>query len=236
MSVFTSAGILLLSMLIMALLQLTPGVFILFSHYVYGKYSRKNASNASLFFILGTETSTALVFLSIYFILSALYVAPLTITNDLLVWIISGAMIAIGIIFPFCYFRKGNGTKLFISRQLAKQFDYKAKTVKLRSDAFVLGLIAGLPELIFTVPVYIIAAIEIMKIGSTPLTRAILVLCFVLIKIAPLIVTHIAMDSGQNLATIQKARVKNMPFIKYFTSIIYLLIGVLVIIFGVFSL
>lgn len=236
MSVFTSAGILILSMLIMAFLQLTPGVFLLFSHYSYGRFSRKNASCASLFFILGAETSAVLVYLSIYFVLSALYVAPLNVVNDLLAWIIAGAMIAIGVIFPFCYFQKGKGTKLFISRRLAKEFNQKTKTAKSRSDAFVLGFIASLPELIFTIPVYMIAAIEIMKIGSSPILRAILSLGLILIKIAPLIAVHLAMDAGQNLAVIQKARVKNKQFTKYFTSVIYLLIGILVIIFGVFSL
>lgn len=236
MSVFASAGILILSMLIMAILQLTPCVFLLFSHYSYGKYSHKNASNASLFFILGTESFTALVFLSVYFILSSLYAVPLALTNDLLVWIISGTMIAIAIIFPFCYFRKGRGTRLFISRHLAKELDHKAKVTKSRSDAFMLGFTANLPELVFSIPVYVIATIEIMKIGNAPLIRAILSLCFILIKTSPLIAIHIAMDSGQNLATIQKTRVKNIRFIKYFTSIVYLLIGVLVIVFGVFSL
>ena len=223
-------------MLIMAFLQLTPGVFLLFSHYSYGRFSRKNASCASLFFILGAETSAVLVYLSIYFVLSALYVVPLNVVNDLLAWIIAGAMIAIGVIFPFCYFRKGKGTKLFISRRLAKEFNQKTKTAKSRSDAFVLGFIASLPELIFTIPVYMIAAIEIMKIGSTPILRAILSLGFILIKIAPLIAMHLAMDVGQNLAVIQKARAKNKQFTKYFIGTIYLLIGILVIIFGVFSL
>ena len=235
MSVFTSAGILILSMLIMAFLQLAPSVFLLFSHYSYGKYSRKNTSNASLFFILGAETSTALIFILLYIAMSSLYIAP-AFTDNLLGWLVAGIMIAIGIIFPFCYFRKGRGTKLFISRRLAKEFNYKAKTVKTRSDAFILGFISSLPELIFSFPVYIIAILEIMQIGDLAIIRAILSLCFILIKITPLITIHITMDRGYNLVNIQKTRVANKQFIRFFTSLTYILIGILIIIFGFFSL
>lgn len=234
MSVFAPVSILILAMLIMAFLQLTPGVFLLFSHYSYGKFSRKNASNASLFFILGAETSTALVFILIYSLLSSLYVAPVSFTDNLLVWIIAGTMIAIGVIFPFCYFKKGRGTKLFISRRLAKDFDQKTRITKTRSDAFVLGFVASLPELIFTIPVYIVAATQIMKISDYSTVRAMLSLCFILIKIAPLIAIHLTMDSGRNLAILQKSRVKNKQFVRAFISAIYLLIGILMIIFGVF--
>lgn len=235
MSVFTSAGILILSMLIMAFLQLTPSVFLLFSHYSYGKYSRKNTSNASLFFILGVEVSTVLIYILLYIAMSSLYIAP-TFTDNLLGWIIAGVMVATGIIFPFYYFRKGQGTKLFISRRLAKEFDYKAKTIKTRSDAFVLGFISSLPELIFSFPIYIIAILEIMKIGDLAIIRAVLSLCFVLIKIAPLLAIHLAMDHGYNLVNLQKIKVKNKQFIRIFTSLTYVLIGILIIIFGFFSL
>lgn len=235
MSVFTSAGILILSMLIMALLQLTPSVFLLFSHYSYGKYSRKNTSNASLFFILGAETSTALIFILLYLAISSLYIAP-AFTDNLLGWIVAGVMIALGVIFPFCYYRKGQGTKLFISRRLAKEFDYKSRMIKTRSDAFVLGFVSSLPELVFSLPIYIVAVAEIMKIGDSAFVRAILSLCFVLIKIIPLIVLHIAMNHGYNLVNIQKARVSNKQFIRFFTSLTYIIIGILIIIFGFFSL
>lgn len=235
MSVFTSAGILVLSMLIMAFLQLAPSVFLLFSHYSYGKYSRKNTSNASLFFILGVETSTALIFVLLYIAMSSLYIAP-AFTDNLLGWLVAGITIAIGIVFPFCYFRKGQGTKLFISRRLAKEFDYKAKMVKTRSDAFILGFISSLPELIFSFPVYTIAILEIMQIGDLAIIRAVLSLCFILIKIAPLIAIHITMDRGYNLVNIQKTRVNNKQFIRFFTSLTYILIGILIITFGFFSL
>lgn len=234
MSVFASVGILILSMLIAAFTQLSLGVFMLTSHYSYGKFSKKNASYASLFYILGAEASNALVFILIYFALSALYVAPVEITNSALTWATAGSMLAIGIIFPFCYFRKGPGTRLFISRRLAKAFDVKARAIKMRSDAFVLGFISGLPELIFTLPVYFVAVLEIMKLGSSPMMRAFLALLFVLAKTAPLLAAYMSVDSGHGIVAAQKARVKSREFVRFFVSISYLMIGALILAFGVY--
>lgn len=224
-----------MSMLIVAFLQLELGVFLLVSHYAYGKFSRKNASNASLFYILGAETSTTLLFLLIYFALTSLYIIPIDATNTLLTWIIAGIILAIGVIFPFCYYRKGKGTQLFISRKLAKKFTLLAKSVKSRSDAFMLGLFSGLPELLFSTPIYTVAALEIMKIGNTPIVRATLVLCFVIIKIVPLIAAYMTIDLGHGIVPVQKSRAANKKFMKFFVSALYLIISALIITFGVFS-
>jgi hypothetical protein len=236
MSVFASVGILILAMLIMVLLQLSPGIFLLFSHYASGKYSRRKASDLSLFFIFGAETCIALVFLSIYFILTALYLYPIDFQNDFLIWIIAGIFIAIGLIFPFCYFRKGRGTKLFVTRHLATAFNKKASSAKSRSDAFILGFISTIPELLFTLPIYTLTALEIMELGSNPPLRGLLILVFILVSIAPLLVTHVFMDFGHNLVEIEKFRVRNKNFTRFFISLIYFLIAILIITFRIVSL
>ena len=67
MNVFASIGIVLLAMLIMASLQLVPGVFALFFHYALGKHSLKKASGLGLFFILDAEIISAFLFTLIQF-------------------------------------------------------------------------------------------------------------------------------------------------------------------------
>ena len=55
----------------------------------------------------------------------------------------------------FCYFRRGRGTSLFISRSLASRIDTLARSAKSRSDSFALGAFSVLPELPFTFPLFI---------------------------------------------------------------------------------
>ena len=163
MSVFTSLGIVVIAMLIITFLKLVPGIFALFYHYASGKYSAKKTADLSIFFIIGAETFPVLIFSIINFFLCGLSFANLDITNTLFLWLISGLLIGLGFAFLFFYFRRGRGTKLFISRKTAKNFDEKAKNVKTRSDAFFLGLMSGAPELPFTLPLYLIVFVELTK-------------------------------------------------------------------------
>ncbi|MBQ3353071.1 hypothetical protein IJG89_01855 [Candidatus Saccharibacteria bacterium] len=233
MSVFASVEILILAMLIVSLLQLTPGIFLLFSHFALGKYSRRKASNLSLFFIFGAEIFIAAVFISLYYILYALNSTPIDFNCDLIAWISAGVLTAIGTLFPMCYFRKGAGTKLFIPRSFATKISDRALTSKSRSDAFVLGFISGVPELIFTIPLYIVAILEIMRVGETPIIRGALVLAFVLITITSLMIYHIKFSLGYNLAEFERARVRNKNFTRFFLSLLYILTAIIIITFRI---
>lgn len=233
MDVFASLGIIILSMLIVASLQLASGVFLLFSHYAYGKRSNRKASDFTLFFIFGTETCIALVLTLIYFILSSLYFTSINFSNGILYWILAGILMALGVLFPICYYRKGSGTELFISRRTVQALDFKARSVKTRSDAFILGFISAAPELVFTLPVFIISALTIMRVSSDPIPRALLILALALATISPLLLNRARFSLGYNLADLAKSRTKNKTFIRLFVSVVYFIIAILIIAFGV---
>ena len=97
MSVFVSIGIVILAMLIMASLQLVPGVFALFHHYACGKYSAKKASTLCLFFILGSEIIAAFLFITAIYIADILFLNDLDPRNNVLTWISAGVLIALSI-------------------------------------------------------------------------------------------------------------------------------------------
>lgn len=233
MNVFTSVGILILTMLIMAFLQLSTGIFLLFFHYCHGKYSHRKCSDMGLFYIIGVELCVALIFLSTYFSLNALYFATSNFDDTFLIWFIAGILAALAIVIFFCYYHKGKNTKLFISRRLASLLNEKAKNAKTRSDAFTLGFISTIPELFFTIPIYIVAAIETMQIGDTPIVRSLLVILFILSAVTPIIAAHMSMDFGYNLANIEKTRIRNKNFTRAFVSLLYLIIAILIITFKV---
>ena len=229
MSVLTSVGILLLSALILAFLQLVPGIFALLLHFSSGKFSKNKASDFGTFFLLGAETSIILIFLFVYFILTSTPAIAYAVTDPLFAWIMAGILAALGLFFLCCYYRRGSGSELFISRNLAHKYRQKAATIKNRSDAFILGLIASVPELIFTLPLYILAVLQVNLLAPDSLTRASLIILFALIAILPLFILHATASHGYNLADFLKFRFKNRQFFRFAITLFYLFIIILII-------
>ena len=233
MNVLTSVGILLLLTLILAFLQMVPGIFMLISHYASGKFSRRKASDLALFFILGVESGVVFFLVAVYAMLSALSLTNLNFDNGVLSWMMVGILVALGVMFPIYYYRRGEGTQTFISRKFARQIHNKAENVKLRTDALVLGFSALIPELIFTMPLLIVADIEIMRAGETTLARAGLMMAVALMAILPLIVMHALFGSGWNAAELERSRVKMKKCLKFLIPLLYILIAAIIVIFRI---
>lgn len=229
MSVLTAVGILLLSMLVLAVLQLVPGIFLLFSHFTRGKYSRVHANDLNIFFIIGVETAMVLVFLSLYAILCCSPAVTFIIDSDIFIWVMAGISLALSLISFIFYFRSGRGTELFISRRMAKGIKHKITITKTRSDAFVLGLVSIVPELIFTLPLILLSAIEIMRLNINCPERACLIILFAVAAIFPLLLIHGFSANGHTLAEFTRFRFKNKPFFRFWLSFSYFLIAILII-------
>ena len=227
MSVLAPLGILIISMLIMAFLSLTPGVFALLNHYAYGKYSRKKAEHLTFFFILGAETTSSCLFLSVYIIVS-LFISNSAHLN-LITWLLIGIIISLSFISLFFYYRPGRGTRLFISRRVAKSIDQHARAIKTRSDAFTLGALSGAPELLFTLPLYIITSAEILHMSSTRPSSVLLTILYILAPTIPLFIMRWQFHRGRNLADITRSRIRDKNFIRFILTLSYALIATLII-------
>ncbi len=231
MSIFISLGIVILAMLIMGSFQLTPGVFALFYHYALGRFSKPKASYLSLFFILGAEIITTCLYLSIFYLTCIFFFDNLHPETTILFWTIAGILIALGLISFFFYFRRGKGTKLFIPRKYAKALDQNAKSVKTRSDAFMLGALSGTCELVFTLPLYLVTCVEIMKMGAEGFSSNLLTIIYILTPVITLFLLRWKFQSGHNLADIQRSREHDKTFTRLILSFCYILIAVLIICF-----
>ena len=238
MSVLSSVGIVILAMLIMTSLQLVPGVFALFYHYAVGRYSPKKVSSLSLFFILGTETLSTILFISTLYISYTLFLDNLSPRNNILTWIFTGCIIALAII-SFCfYYRRphaSHNTQLFLPRDFAECLDLRARSVKSPSDAFVLGALSSVYELIFTLPLYLITATEIMYMHNSYTADHLFTILYILTPALPLFCLYYSFRSGRHLADIQKSRVKSKTFHRFLISICYLTIAVLIIYFRILT-
>lgn len=235
MSVLSSVGIVILAMVIMASLQLLPGIFALFYHYSLGKYGESKASSFSLFFIIGTEITSAFLFMSAFYIAYVLFLNDLSPRNNILTWILIGILIALFAISFFFYYRRPHSkdTQLFIPRSFAKNLDLRAKTAKSPSDAFVLGALANVYELPFTLPLYLVTATEIMHMHTEYFADDLLTILYILVSTIPLICLYYSFRSGHNLADIQRSRVRDKTFHRILISLSYFTIAILIICFRI---
>lgn len=228
MDVLTSLGILILSMLIIAFLQFIPGTLSLFSHYAIGKYSKNKAIDLASFFIFGVEIAYFIFMSTTIFIIQNLTLY-FDLTASLLAWITSGILLSFSIIMGFLYFRKGTGTRLCFSSHFKNALIHKIKKTKNHSDAFILGVISTLPELIFTIPIYVVSSYQILKISDSPYVSTAIVIAFTFITLTPLLIIHNYFVNDHNLAEVQKSRTKNKAFFRCLISFLYFLLAILII-------
>ena len=233
MSVFIPLAILALAILIMTFLNLTPGVYALFCHYCYGKFDKKKTQDFSFFFILGAEIVASCLFLSTYLLVAIVIADFSRDVINYIAWVLVGLFIALAIASLFFYFRRGDGTRLFIPRKIAACYNAHAKNAKTRSDAFCLGALSGIPELLLTLPLYIVTSGEILKMSSSHPGSSLLTILYIVIPIIPLFIMRFNYHHGNNLADIERSRVRNKIFTRAIMCVSYLLIAIIIICFRV---
>ena len=232
MSIIASVAILILSMLISFCLQLVPGTFAIFYHYALGKTSAKKADDRALNFILGVEIFATIVWLVAYFSMFAFFY-NLPSLKSIFMFILAGISFAEAIAVIFFYYRKGRATALFIPRGVAKGIIGRAEKSKSRSDCIFFGALIGLFELIFTFPLYFISASVLLDFDAT--LRVPIIIFYVLLSILPLLITLWAFKLGNNLADVERFRVKIKPLVKTILFFSFVTIGLATIYLGVIN-
>lgn len=231
MNIFASLGIVLLAMLIQCFFQLSPSIFTIFYHHTLGKSSAKKADGLSLYYILGSEVFIFVFFLLIYLFVSYIFASFGSTLNTILPWVFAGIFIALSLISVSIYFRKGSGTALFISRRLAKKIFQNTKKINTSSDAFILGFTSAIPELIFSVPLFIAMSFALLTV-SQPL-RVTLIFSYVIVSIIPLFVYYSLFHSGHNLAEIERRRIKNKTFCRFTISLGFIILASIMLNIGI---
>ena len=233
MGIFIPVIILILATLIQTSMQLTPGIFSLFYHYALGKYSSIKTDNFSLYFILGVITFMVTTWLLAYAFIFSILCNKIDLCLNFLPWLMAGIFLAESIASLFFYYRKGKFTTLFIPRSVAKNLDFHAKKIKNRSDSFVLGFFSGISELIFTLPLYIVSAIELMRVDLS--LRPVLIILYIIFSIVPLFIIRTLFRHDYNLAKIERIRIRIKPFVRIIICVGFLFLALTVISLGVLN-
>lgn len=216
-----------MSTLILAFLQLQPGIFALFAHYARGKFPRRKRALLTTFFMLGVETVAAFLFICAMLFVNVFFLYAFRPETSFLIWILVGVIFALAIVSLVCYFRPGPGSRLFIPQKAAESLAHYARTASSRSDAFTLGALAGVLELPFTLPLYLISAISIIELAATWSPNLLLSLLIVLAPLFPLVFVRYQYHLGYNLADLMRSRVRNKSFARLILCFAYTSIAVL---------
>ena len=201
--------------LIQGILQLAPGVFAYFYHYAIGKHSFKKAHLLSPFFILGIIFTNALIFVT---------VASLITDSEILRAVMAGIFVALAVVGGVFYYRQGSGSRLYTPRKLASALLSGARNAGSAHEAFLLGIVTGFSEILFTVPLAIMVVLQVRTFES-PIIQVGLISLDVFLTIVPFIVIAIMFRTGGNLADIERMRTRNKGFYRLMLCFLFLLLA-----------
>lgn len=207
----TSIAIVALAALCHAFFQLSLSVLTLLSSHAIGRETRR-AKVLSLTgtYIFGNAIMVALIVSSVSFILSAI----LPKTNHTLLWAIAAAwIIAVGVAVWTIYFRRREGTALWIPRSFAKFLNKRTKHAMSSAETFSLGLVSALIEVLFTsAPILITSLVLIELPGYMQLSGLAL---YTLAVITPMLIIYVLIGNRIKLSHIQKWRENNKRFLQF---------------------
>ena len=218
MSYILSVIFFLLSMVIFCFTQISSGLFSIFYHFRLAKTSKKQADDAALSYILGTEIFATAIWLVTYITIFCLNFDSI---SPIFLWLMAGICLADAVIILIFYFcRNKSQTTTFISRRIANNLINNAMKTKSRSDAIILGFVSCLPDFIFTLPIYIVCSTFLQSENAIP--RAVIIILAVIISVIPHFVIRTFFQTDHNLAEIQRFRIKLKPHFRFMLFLAYI--------------
>ncbi|HEY8992867.1 MAG TPA: hypothetical protein VIM37_03400 [Candidatus Microsaccharimonas sp.] len=211
MDIASSLAIVTLAALIHASFQLSVSVLTLLSGHAIGtKTSQARVMRLTFGFVsgVGVMTLLALSFISLIFLHVFGHDAPQ------FVWAIAcGLLIGVGLAVWFFYYRREQGTSLWIPRSFARHLSDRSKATKSAAEAFSLGLTSVISELLFIAAPMIIAALVLVGLPGN--WQLIGIAIYAVISLLTLFSIWVLIGSGHKLSTIQKWREDNKHFLQF---------------------
>lgn len=221
MDILTSFGIIVLAAIAHASFQLSASVLLLLSGHALGaKRAHRKVVSLVGNYLAGTIIMTTLVLISLAFI-SAYFFSLVT---PPIVWaIIAGASVGLGLAVWVFYYRRKDGTTLWLPRDIANYLRTSSKTTKNAVEAFSLGLFGVIAELIFTIAPMLIAAFVILDMSFEMQIAGLF--AYVAISCLPLLIIAGLIGGGRNISQVQRWREKNKRFIQFIAGSALLVLG-----------
>ena len=214
MEAHISFAIIVISGLITACLQVSLSALLLLYHASIGKNIRVKTKKLASSFISGVTLMNFLLLGTAIFLITSL--APGGTLPRLAFIILFSILIVLALLAWLFYYKRKGTTELWLPRKLARYIDTRAKATNDISEAFSLGLLVPLAEIVLTLPLIILSADAILHLDT--IYQAIGLVVYTLFGSLPLIIMRIVIRKGHNVAEVQRWRLRNKTFFRIFTG------------------
>ena len=229
MSDLFNIAIVLLAGLTQASLQLSFGALILLYHASISKHRRSKTRFLAKSYIIGSGVISFLMVGTIAFILSHIFNGQHDATFTIMILI--GILLASSVVMWKFYFRKGSKTQLWLPRSFATFIQKKTKKTDDVIEAFSLGVLSSFAEMPISLALYVVAAYGILQMSV--FWQVIALIAYALLSVMPLLVLKVRLKTGRNVVEIQRWRVENKSFLKYFSSFSFITLAATILSFWV---
>ena len=145
-------------------------------------------------------------------------------TVPLVAWAAScGLLLGLGVAVWAFYYRREQGTSLWLPRSLARYLSERTKATKQSAEAFGLGLSSVIGELIFILAPMVISALILIRLPAFWQLTGIGM--YTLISLLSLLIVSSLIGSGHKLSRIQKWREDNKRFLQFAAGSGLLILG-----------
>ena len=211
MNIIDSIVIVAVAALIHASFQLSVSMLtLLSSHTIGAKRSHGRLLGLTSAFTLGVFVMTLLIISSV-----ALFVQLMQpLTDSTALWVAAcGLLLGLGIAVWVFYYRKEQGTALWLPRGMARYLSDRTKATKQSSEAFGLGISSVFAELLFIFAPMLIAALVLLQLE--PFWQLLGIAIYALLSLFPLMLVTGLVGSGHKISHIQRWREQNKSFLQF---------------------
>ena len=211
MNILDSLVIIAVAALIHASFQLSVSMLTLLSSHTIGA----KRSHARLLGLSGAFSSGVFVMTVLILSTVALFVQlSLTAANAMVVWIAAcGLLFGLGIAVWIFYYRREQGTTLWLPRGLARYLSDRTKATKQTGEAFGLGVSSVLAELLFIFAPVLVSALVLARLE--PAWQLAGIALYASLSLFPLLIVHGLIGSGHKISRIQRWREENKSFMQF---------------------
>jgi hypothetical protein len=197
--------------LIHASFQLSVSMFTLLSgHAIGSKTAHKKLVRLTSAFLFGATVMTMLLLAFACFVLQNIF----TNTTPAVLWAISsGLLFGLGAAVWLFYYRKDEGTSLWLPRAVARYLSERTKATKQTAEAFGLGLSSIMGELLFILAPLLVSALVLMRLE--PIWQLAGIGLYTVTSLLSLLIVYSLVGSGHKLSRIQKWREGNKRFLQF---------------------
>jgi uncharacterized membrane protein (DUF485 family) len=216
-----SFAIIIFAALIHASFQLSVSMLTLLSgHAIGSKAAHSKLLRLTNGFFLGVAVMTMLLLSFVALILQHSFGSNV----PMVAWAVGcGLLLGLGVAVWAFYYRREEGTSLWLPRGMARYLSERTKATKMTAEAFGLGLSSVLAELIFIIAPVIISALVLIQLE--PLWQLAGIATYTLVSLLSLAIVNGLIGSGHKLSGIQRWREKNKRFLQFAAGSGLLILG-----------